>query len=115
MGMANKCDFCVEKCPQAERAHQAALGRMYATNEFIALQKKVGSGKLVEVVRCKDCKYWDEQNKELYTYDSKPENKDNMVDFAECLYWSCWSTCHSTRFNDFCSLGERRTDVPNDD
>ncbi len=62
-------------------------------------------------VRCKDCKYWDEQNKILYTYDSKPENKDNLVDFAECLHWSCWSTCHSTRFNDFCSLGERRTDV----
>lgn len=61
-------------------------------------------------VRCKGCKFWDEQNKELYTYDSKPENKDNLVDFAECLYWSNWSTCHSTRFNDFCSLGERRND-----
>ena len=66
-------------------------------------------------VRCKDCKHWDEQNKELYTYDSKPENKDNLVDFAECLRWSCWSTCHSTRFNDFCSLGERRNDDPEDD
>ena len=61
-----------------------------------------------DLVRCKDCKHWDEENKELYTYDSKPENKDNLVDFAECLYWSNWSTCHSTRFNDFCSLGERR-------
>ncbi len=57
MGMANKCDFCVEKCPQAERAHQTALGRMYATKEFTALLKKVESGELVEVVRRKDCKY----------------------------------------------------------
>lgn len=36
----SKCDTCQERCPQAELAHQAALGRMYATNEFIALLKK---------------------------------------------------------------------------
>ena len=51
MGMANKCEVCTEKCPQAERAHQAALGRMYATKEFVTLLKKVESGELVEVVR----------------------------------------------------------------
>lgn len=38
--MASKCENCTEKCPQAERAHQAALGRMYATKEFIALLKE---------------------------------------------------------------------------
>ncbi len=64
--MADKCEFCVEKCPQAERAHQSALCRMHATNEFIALLKKVESGKLVEVVhgrwieinRYKDVEGW---------------------------------------------------------
>lgn len=50
-----QCDLCTEKCPQAARAREAASGRMYATKEFIALQKKVESGQLVEVVRCKDC------------------------------------------------------------
>ena len=56
MGMTKNCQNCAEKCPQAELANQEALGRMYATKEFIALQKKVESGELVEVVRCKDCK-----------------------------------------------------------
>jgi hypothetical protein len=59
---------------------------------------------------CHECKYWDAENKELYTYDSNPENKDNLVDFAECLRWSNWSICHSTRFNDFCSCAERRAE-----
>lgn len=58
MGMADKCGNCTDKCPQAEITHQTALGRMYATKEFIELQKKVESGELVEVVRCEDCKDW---------------------------------------------------------
>lgn len=53
--MEARCKNCTEKCPQAEMAHQAALGRMYATKEFTELLKKVESGELVEVVRCKDC------------------------------------------------------------
>lgn len=53
-----QCELCTEKCPQAARAHEAAAGRMYATKEFITLQKKIESGQLVEVVRCKDCKYY---------------------------------------------------------
>lgn len=36
-------------------AHEAAVGRMYATKLFVALQKKIESGQLVEVVHCKDC------------------------------------------------------------
>lgn len=49
------CDNCNEKCPQAEMAHEIALGRMYATKELIKLVKKIESGQLVEVVRCRDC------------------------------------------------------------
>lgn len=48
---------CTEKCPQAERAHETALGRMYATQELVELVKKIDAGELVEVVRCKDCQY----------------------------------------------------------
>lgn len=44
------CNSCAEKCPQAELAHQAALGRMYATNELVAILKKVESGELIPVV-----------------------------------------------------------------
>lgn len=43
------CHNCTEKCPQAERAHETAMGRMYATKEFLALVKKIESGQLVEV------------------------------------------------------------------
>lgn len=53
-----RCNCCTEPCPMADMAHEAAKGRMYATNEFILLQKKVESGQLVEVVRCRDCKYF---------------------------------------------------------
>lgn len=92
--MANKCDFCMEKCPQAERAHQAALGRMYATNEFIALQKKVENGELVEVVRCKDCKYYKPQ-KPYPTYKGSAN-------------YCCRCTYVNVSADDFCSFGERR-------
>ena len=86
MGMANKCENCAEKCPQAERAHQTALGRMYATNEFTALLKKVESGELVEVVRCKDC-----------------------VRCTEIGLPRCRMTGRNVTDDDFCSRGERRT------
>lgn len=49
------CENCNEKCPQAEMAHEIALGRMYATQELVRMAKQVDSGQLVEVVRCKDC------------------------------------------------------------
>ena len=91
MGMANKCDFCTEKCPQAERTHQAALGRMYATNEFIALLKRVESGEMVEVVRCKDCK-WVEKGKDYEPY---------------CNHWKS-GLYANVKDDDFCSYGERR-------
>ena len=64
--MAKNCEKCTEKCPKAEMAHQAALGRMYATKEFTALLKKVESGELVERKRgtwgrhgyCSVCDFW---------------------------------------------------------
>ena len=51
------CENCNEKCPQAEMAHEIALGRMYATNELIKLVKKIESGQLVEVGNCDGCMY----------------------------------------------------------
>ena len=49
------CENCNERCQQAEMAHEIALGRMYATKELIKLVKKIESGQMVEVVRCRDC------------------------------------------------------------
>ena len=90
--MASKCECCIEKSPQAERAHQAALGRMYSTKEFVALLKKVESGALVEVVRCKDCKW--------------------SISFGDLE--DRWIQCRNLhgrplfRDDGFCSYGERR-------
>lgn len=93
MGMVKDCHNCTEKCLQAELAHQIALGRMYAINEFIALVKKIENGELVEVVRCKDCRY---------------RIHDQVTN-----EWFC-NSMHSgfvyAKPNDFCSYGERRTD-----
>lgn len=71
-------------------AHEAAVGRMYATKEFISLQKKIESGQLVEVVLCKDCKYWQDNN------DNYPHE--------ECR----WGHGETPDANDFCSYGERK-------
>ena len=58
MGMDEKCRTCTIKCRQADHIHETALGRMYAMNELLSYVKKVDSGELVEVVRCKNCKHW---------------------------------------------------------
>ena len=87
------CQNCTEKCPQAEMAHNAALGRMYATKELVSILKKVESGKLVEVVRCKDCKYWHE---EIGWCD------ENSHFFNDGMNWDIFEA------DDFCSYGERK-------
>lgn len=71
-------------------AHEAAVGRMYATKEFILLQKKIESGQLVEVVRCKDCKYWQDNN--------------GGYPHEECR----WGHEETPDADDFCSYGERK-------
>ena len=60
MGMDDKCRTCTIKCRQADHIHETALGRMYSMNELLSYVKKVDSGELVEVVRCKDCKHFTE-------------------------------------------------------
>ena len=56
-------------------------------NEWVKL---ILSGNLVEVVRCKDCKYWKEEK-----------------DFGMfCTHWG--STLAESQAEDFCSYGERR-------
>ena len=43
------CETCVERCPQAEMAHEIALGRMYATKELVerkVCRKKRSNGKI---------------------------------------------------------------------
>lgn len=98
MGMANKCENCAEKCPQAEMAHNAALGRMYATNEFLHLLKKVESGELVEVVRCKNCR------------DCEMGYPEKRLDREATQAWLCKRYKMYRKPDDFCSYGERRHD-----
>ena len=91
------CQNCQDKCPKAEMAHEAAKGRMYATNEFIALLKKVESGQLVEVVRCRDCKYWKPSG-------SKAGNSVSDMEYIG----GCKFANYCRRESDFCSYGERK-------
>lgn len=93
--MAN-CTNCSEKCPHAEMAHQIALGRMYATKELVELIKKIEKGELVEVVRCRDCKYsYAFPPKYLHLY---------------CERLSSIGFAPEVNTEDFCSYGERRND-----
>lgn len=91
--MANerRCETCAEECPKAEMLHETAKGRMYATNEFIALQKKVDSGQLVEVIHCQNCKHCITE-KLLCTH---PKNR-------------VFNTGINVSPKHFCSYGERR-------
>ena len=52
------CKNCIEKCPQAKRAHEIGLARMYVTQEFVVLIKKLEAGELTEVIRCKNCGWY---------------------------------------------------------
>ena len=50
----------------------------------------------VEVVRCKDCKYWNEENKWCYKHSHY---------FNDGVNWLQWERFES---DDFCSHGERK-------
>lgn len=63
---------------------------MYATQEMVRLVKQVESGKLVEVVRCKDCR-------------NGKSGSDNIV---KCNHPS-GKTIMMTAYG-FCSHGERK-------
>ena len=56
---------------------------------------------VVEVVRCKDCKYFGEADSD------EPE-------YHECEYFSDWSTVHYMLENDYCSCAERKGEVKNE-
>ena len=86
------CENCNERCPQAEMAHEIALGRMYATNELVKLVKQIDNGQLVEVVRCIDCKW---------------SKRDTMLDKHWCKHFFGEM---EVRENDYCSYGEKKDD-----
>ncbi len=90
-----KCTNCVEPCPMADMAHEAAKGRMYATNEFISLLKKVECGQLVEVVRCKGCKH----HRIFLKRDMCAKNAQVLAGHEVGLT--------ATNPDDFCSYGEK--------
>lgn len=54
MPTISDCEKCTQECPQRQAAKEQAEKRMYATNEFVALQKDIEAGKLVPVVEA----YW---------------------------------------------------------
>lgn len=54
MPTIHDCERCDKECPQRQLAHQHAVARMHATNEFVNLQKLIDAGELVETVHA----YW---------------------------------------------------------
>lgn len=98
--MANekRCETCTEECAKSQMAHEAAVGRMYATKEFILLQKKIESGQLVEVVRCRDCKHY----RTYMGHDMCAKNVKLLGGREVGL--------RATGKGDFCNYGERKND-----
>ena len=85
------CANCIEKCPQAAAANEIAKGRMFAEREFINLINKIENGTLVEVVRCKECKWW---RGPIYGNRCSYHSGPNHTEFYDA--------------DDFCSRGERK-------
>lgn len=57
---------------------------------------------VVEVVRCKDCKYWE--------YDKRSYDRGYHFGECTCPHWegsSVWDR-HDTTIDDYCSQGERK-------
>ena len=50
MPTIHDCERCEKECPKSQLARKQAEARMYATQEFVNLQKKIDAGELVEVV-----------------------------------------------------------------
>ena len=88
MAGKKRCETCTEECAKSQMAHEAAVGRMYATKQFVALQKKIESGQLVEVVRCKDCAH--------------------RTEMGNCGHPRYHGILPSAYPYDFCSYGERK-------
>ena len=87
MSMIKDCETCMKPCPKAELAHEIA---MYVTNELISMIKEVESGHLVEVVRCRECKY-------------RFKNNGHSKNGCPIIDANIWMDD-----DDFCSHGERK-------
>jgi hypothetical protein len=84
----------------ADRHHPSAL----AFGHCHSLVKRAPAVDAVEVVRCKDCECWNEEDK------GGRATLGTLV--CACDNWSNQEDGYSryTRPDDFCSCGERRTD-----
>ena len=99
---------CLVKCKVDPDALKKTANKNKELMDTLAdLNRRIESGDLVEVVRCKDCEYWDRDNIERHTYSS---NDSTLADFAVCKIWSNYCTRCMIRFDDYCSLAERRAD-----
>lgn len=91
MPTVDECMRCDKPCPQAKLAHDTAVARMHVTNELLSYVKKVDSGQLVEVVRCRDCNWCNEYDTLLHRFECRR--------FLGSL---------QVRGDDFCSYGRRK-------
>ena len=75
--------------------------------EFVRFLKKQPTVDAVEVVRCRDCKYWSDEDGEL-------QRSDGVL-FARCKVHNYLIDGRHTGWcsteNDFCSCGERKDGV----
>lgn len=97
MPTIEQCENCPKKCPQAELAHQTALRLMYATNELVALVKKIENGQLLEVVHCEDCEAWQAKTAMSFLRDGSHVRCCTCSVYGRLMY-----------NDDFCSKGKRR-------
>ena len=90
MSEAEKCVCCGATIPKGRQV-------------CIICGYKINKPDLVEVVRCKDCKYWDEK-----VFDPVFRLKYGK---CKCEHWENYNSYYETNETDFCSYGERKKEV----
>lgn len=86
-------DFIFDLDDKEDKGLQAVFDRL------CELEEKIESGELVEVVRCKDCRWF---NKSGYEEDNEHE-EDLSLHMGFCLHWR-----RGTQACRFCSYGEMK-------
>ena len=109
----------VQGCEDKLTIHGQRLFDLY--NRLAELEDKIENGTLKEVIRCKDCVYFqpeyvEMENKERRPYTEEEIKNGKFVSIEKCI--NCGSRCERFRYwnknqypvwfneNDFCSYGK---------
>ena len=82
---------------------------VYDTNAFLDSIDNAPTADVVDVVRCRECKYWGDEAGELQRSDGVPFARCKVHNYLIDGRYTGWCPTE----NDFCSYGERKEGADN--